>query len=442
MRKDQGNFPHPLYRAGLNYIIGVGGTMAFIILGKGFSYFFQLMLTYKFGAAVAGIFTIWFTCTHILSFLSRWGLDVLVVQLIPKYKTNVSKQWYTIRTVLIHALKTTIISAGIWFIIHGWIANHIFNNSILVFPFLTSVFIILPFNFLFLFSGILRGFKKFYHFAFLQHFLLHFFSFFILFLGSQFLFQDTPDHFPIFAFGAGITFSTFVGLVFIFRQYPSHTSLVPTEDKILKLGTPFALSNLAYFLLSWMDALLIGIFLTEEIVGMFNLILRIAMVISLPVLGINSISGPRISDAYFSKSLARLKKNILLTVIIGLITSIPIFAGILLFHEKILGSFGPEFAVCAVPLLILAGSQFIHAATGSAGLSLQMIDRAKDFQHILTGSVILKLILGIILIPAYGLLGAALNMFIITIIWKSTTWFMLIKRFKAISTSFRAETNV
>ena len=166
------------------------------------------------------------------------------------------------------------------------------------------------------------------------------------------------------------------------------------------------------------------------------------MVISLPVLGINSISGPRISDAYFSKALARLKKNIILTVIIGLITSIPIFAGILLFHEKILGTFGPEFAVCAVPLLILAGSQFIHAATGSAGLSLQMIDRAKDFQCILTGSVILKLILGIILIPAYGLLGAALNVFIITIIWKSTTWFMLIKRFKAISTSFRAETNV
>jgi O-antigen/teichoic acid export membrane protein len=90
----------------------------------------------------------------------------------------------------------------------------------------------------------------------------------------------------------------------------------------------------------------------------------------------------------------------------------------------------------------LAGSQFIHAATGSAGLSLQMINRAKDFQHILTVSVIIKLILGMILIPAYGLLGAALNVFIITIIWKSTTWFILIKRLKAISTSFGTETNV
>ena len=441
MGKTLESIPHPLSRAGLNYIIGVGGTMAFIIVGKGFSYFFQLMLTYKFGAAVAGIFTIWFTCTHILSFLSRWGLDVLVVQLIPKYKTNVSKQWYTIRTVLIHALKTTIISAGIWFIIHSWVANFIFNNSTLVFPFFTSVFIILPFNFLFISSGILRGLKKYYHFAFIQHFLLHLFSFTILFLGSQFFFQNTSDHFPIFAFGAGITISAIVGFIFIINKYPSYTPLTATDDKILKLGTPFALSNLAFFLLSWMDALLIGIFLTEEIVGMFNLILRIAMVISLPVLGINSISGPRISDAYFSKALARLKKNIILTVIIGLITSIPIFAGILLFHEKILGTFGPEFAVCAVPLLILAGSQFIHAATGSAGLSLQMINRAKDFQHILTGSVILKLILGIILIPAYGLLGAALNVFGITIIWKSTTWFMLLKRFKAISTSFGTETN-
>ena len=442
MGKTLKSIPHPLSKAGLNYIIGVGGTMVFIIAGKGISYFFQLMLTYKYGAAVAGIFTIWFTCTHIFSFLSRWGMDVLVVQLIPKYKTNVGKQWFTIRAIITQALKTTVISAGVWYLIHAWVANYIFDNSTLVFPFFISVFLILPFNFLFLSSGILRGFKKFYHFAFIQHFLLHFFSFIILFIGSQFYLQSTSIHFPIFAFGAGMTISAIVGLIFIYFKYPSSIPLTPTEDKILKLGTPFALSNLAYFLLSWMDALLIGIFLTEEIVGMFNLILRIAMVISLPVLGINSISGPRISDAYFSKKLTRLKKNIFLTVIIGLSTSIPIFAGILLFHVKILGIFGPEFAVCAVPLLILAGSQFIHAATGSAGLSLQMIDRAKDFQHILTGSVILKLILGIILIPTYGLLGAALNMFIITIIWKSTTWFMLIKRFKAISTSFRAETNV
>ncbi len=434
MNKTTSEQQYGFSRPELNYIIGVGGTMIFIIAGKGFSYLFQLMLTYKFGAAVAGIFTIWFTCTHILSFLSRWGLDVLVVQLIPKYKTNEGKQWYTIRSVLIQALKTTIISAVIWFIFHSWIANNIFNNSILIFPLFTSVFIILPFNFLFISSGILRGFKKYYHFAFIQHFLLHLFSFTILFLGSQFFFQNTSDHFPIFAFGAGITISAIVGFIFIINKYPSYTPLIATDDKILKLGTPFALSNLAFFLLSWMDALLIGIFFTEEIVGMFNLILRIAMVISLPVLGINSISGPRISDAYFSKSLARLKNNILFTVLIGFTTSIPLFIGVFLFHEKILGIFGPEFSVCVVPLLILASSQFIHAATGSAGLSLQMIDRAKDFQHILTVSVILKLILGVILIPTYGLLGAAFNVLIITVIWKSTTWVILAKRYRTIKT--------
>jgi len=132
--------------------------------------------------------------------------------------------------------------------------------------------------------------------------------------------------------------------------------------------------------------------------------------------------------------LARLKNNILFTVLIGFTTSIPLFIGVFLFHEKILGIFGPEFSVCAVPLLILAGSQFIHAATGSAGLSLQMIDRAKDFQHILTVSVILKLILGVILIPTYGLLGAAFNVLIITVIWKSTTWFILAKRYRTIKT--------
>ena len=62
-----------------------------------------------------------------------------------------------------------------------------------------------------------------------------------------------------------------------------------------------------------MDVLLIAYFLTEVDVGIFNLIMRVALVVSLPILGINSVLGPRISDAFFSKSAQRLKYNILFT---------------------------------------------------------------------------------------------------------------------------------
>ena len=422
-------------RPELNYILGVGGTMVFIIAGKGFSYLFQLTLTYKFGAAIAGIFTLWFTCINILSFISRWGLDVLSVQLIPKYKYSPAKQWFTIKSVVSIAIKTSVISSVIWLIVHSWIAENVFHNSSLVTPFFYCVFILFSFNILYLSGGILRGFKQFYSFAFIQHFFLHFIAFIILYFGESILNLETFSHFGIFSFAGGISISAFAGVFLVYKCYPKGILPKKTNDKILRAGTPFAFSNLSYFLISWMDALLIGFFLDNESVGIFNLILRIAMIISLPVLGINSVSGPRISDAFFSKSISKLKNSLLFTVRVGFSTAIPLALIILFFRTNVLALFGTEFESAVIPLTILAVSQFFHAVTGSAGLALQMMNRARDLQNILIVAVLLKLVLGAFLIPKYGITGATINVMFVTLFWKITTWVMLIKRYNAFKTS-------
>ncbi|MBT3179642.1 MAG: oligosaccharide flippase family protein [Candidatus Marinimicrobia bacterium] len=442
MRLPRYSWKHPFSHAGINYLIGVGGTMIFIIGGKGLSYLFQITMTYQYGASVAGIFTLWFLSINIMSFLSRWGLDVLSVQLIPKYQGQPGKQWYTIKSILVLSSITSLLFSGFWFLIHPWVAKTIFNNASLATPFFYSIFILFPFNFLFLFGGVLRGFKQFYSFAFVQHFFLHLVALIALFVGNNYLNQSINLQFPIYAFSIGIVGSTLAGIILVYKQYPNGIIIEKTDDKILKAGTPFALSNLSYFLLSWMDALLIGIFLNNESVGIFNLILRIAMIISLPILGINSVSGPKISSAFFSRSASKLKKNILVTVAVGFSTALPLSLIIILFREKILTLFGPEFGMASLPLLILAISQFFHSSTGSAGLSLQMMNRARDFQNILIGAVLLKLCLGTFLIPNFGLTGAAINVMIVTLFWKSTTWLILIKRFKTFRLSINGGLNV
>jgi len=422
---------HTIFQSRYAFLKGISGTTFIILAGKGFSYLFQLTLTYKFGALVAGIFTIWFTSINILSFLSRWGLDVLAVQLIPKYKSSLNKQWFIVNSIATLSLKITSGLIIIWLIVSPWVATNFFHNPSLVIPFKYSAILLIPFNFLFLSAGIHRGFNSYYSFAFIQHFLLHFFSFTFLIIGIRVLFSETSFLSPINAFAAGIVLTAIIGVGLLFHQFPRGVSIQPTNDNLFKSGIPFALSNIAFFLLNWMDVLLVAYFLTEVDVGIFNLIMRVALIVSLPILGINSVLGPRISDAFFSKSTQRLKKLFFFSCFTGTLTSLPIYIGLWISHPLILNYFGSEFNSAATPFLILAAAQFFHSATGSAGLSLQMMNHAKDFQNILFIVVIIKLVCGTFLISEYGLYGATLNVLIAVIIWKTATCITLINRYKS-----------
>ena len=435
MNKTTSKKQYGFSRPELNYIIGVVGTMVFIIAGKGFSYLFQLSLTYSFGTAIAGIFTLWFTSLHIASFLSKWGLDMLAVQLIPKYKADLDQQLAMVRALVKSAAISTLIFLGAWLLSYEWVAKSVLQNPDLKTPFAIILLIIIPMNTIFLVAGFLRGFGHVFSCSSIQYFSLPFTSFISLYVANKLLGFTNPLT-PIIAFSFGIGISSLAAIWIGWNKGIYRSSSSQLSQKLFSSGTPFALSNLAFFLISWMDTLFIGYYLNNESVGVFNLILRVAMIISLPVMGINSVIGPRISDSYFSKQYGQLIKNIKYTIFTGAGTALPILGGILLFQGKILSIFGPEFSEAAAPFIILASAHFIYAASGSAGLSLQMIERAKDFQYILGSAVLLKVFLAIFLIPKFGLIGTTIGILITTVYWQSITWFILTRRLKKFKIKF------
>ena len=94
--------------------------------------------------------------------------------------------------------------------------------------------------------------------------------------------------------------------------------------------------------------------------------------------------------------------------------NLPIFLVLVMFPQQILALFGPEFQAATTPLAILAGANLVNAATGMSGAVLDM-----------TGHTLLKLInapiafgvavgLNILLVPPFGLVGAALAVLIST----------------------------
>lgn len=79
---------------------------------------------------------------------------------------------------------------------------------------------------------------------------------------------------------------------------------------------------------------------------------------------------------------------------------------VLLAHE-VVSLFGEDFAGAAVPLAVMAVGQLVNVATGTAGGLLAMTGAARITVRNTVAVLILSLILDLLLIPRYGIVGAA-----------------------------------
>jgi O-antigen/teichoic acid export membrane protein len=87
-----------------------------------------------------------------------------------------------------------------------------------------------------------------------------------------------------------------------------------------------------------------------------------------------------------------------------------------------------EFLKGSDALIILSIGQFINAATGPVSNILMMTGKQKLNRNMMVGTTILAIILDFILIPRYGIIGAAsVNTF--GVILMNVIPFFLIKRF-------------
>lgn len=93
-----------------------------------------------------------------------------------------------------------------------------------------------------------------------------------------------------------------------------------------------------------------------------------------------------------------------------------------------MGLFGNEFLVGEVALIILSFGQFINAATGPVGNLLMMTGKQDVNRNIVIATTVITVILNAVLIPIYGIIGAAIVNVIGTILFNVIPYF-LVKRY-------------
>ena len=179
--------------------------------------------------------------------------------------------------------------------------------------------------------------------------------------------------------------------------------------RILRFSAPIWVSHIGYVFYAGVDVLLIAQFLDNRSVGVYTLTKTLTMLLSFVPLGITTVLLPKVAASRDQSHMSLLRTTVGITLGVNAI----ILLVMVLTYNWFIGTvFSQEYIVPLAVLLMLAFTEIcfgIHAIASAILLG-------KDKPHWESISrivvVILSITLGIVLIPRFGLTGAALTLLI------------------------------
>ena len=154
--------------------------------------------------------------------------------------------------------------------------------------------------------------------------------------------------------------------------------------------------------------ILLGVWQSSDAVGVYASATRAAGVASFLLLAVNAIAAPLMATAHRQGERADLERIARLSALMATLSSTPLIAIMLLFPAQLMSLFGPDFRIGASALIILSLGHGAKALVGSATVLLMMSGREGSLLRVSAWSVAANLLLCVVLIPLFGVNGAAL----------------------------------
>jgi len=391
----------------------IQGSLTFFILrilGMVVGYAFTLIVTRNLGASAWGIFVLCFTVLHIVSVIGKLGLDTALLRFIAQYnaqgKGKTAKYIY-FKSIIIIIPLSLLLSIFLYYL-SPLLAEKIFAKKHLA-PYLKLMsFALIPFVLLSINSESLRAFKKIKEYTTLQTFLPFLFAL-IFFSISFYILNIKSIKAVVVAYILGIGISFLFSFLLLNKEFSNKNGeleQIPLKQ-ILSISLPMLLTSSLFMIMSWTDTIMLGMWRTEEEVGIYNVAVRLSMITSFTLGAINSIAAPKFAEFWGKRDLEGLKGVAQQSTKLIFWTSAPVLILYLIFPGWFMGLFGEEFRKGVLALVLLTVGQFINAGTGSVGLILMMTDKEKVHRNLMLLVVIGNIILNVLLIPNFGIFGAA-----------------------------------
>jgi O-antigen/teichoic acid export membrane protein len=192
------------------------------------------------------------------------------------------------------------------------------------------------------------------------------------------------------------------------------------------------LASTLMLLVGWVDTIMLGAIKSEYEVGIYSVALKLAAILGIPLMAMNGVMATKLAQYWKNGDHSATKSLVYRSSQIIFFCSVPIAILIVIFSEKILFLFGNEFGSGNLALMILVAGQLISALCVSVGNFLQMTGAEKVFQRIVMLSLVINAAFNYLLIPTYGMTGAAIASSISIASWNILAAAYIWKRHKII----------
>lgn len=383
--------------------INLFGTAGHLILVFGYSVFLARVLP----PHDLGLYFLGFTVLSFLVVGSLMGMDLTIWRFVSLYMGEGSPERArgVVRSAFFVAFVASLIIGIVWFIGSDWLGNVVFHDEDLGLVFKIFAFALPLMVLARVFNAATQGLK-----------IMHY----------QVLSKDIGEQVSKFVLSAfllsfgliGILFANVIAgaismtIAFLFLQKKlSIFGRVEKSDSYLRVvaaySLPLTFSTIFNSMLVWINIWLVGFFRSPDEVGLFSIASRVAIFGTLVLCSFNTMFSPIIADLYNRNEVDRLRILFRFVTKWIIIFSTPVFLFVVLFADPVLKLFGKEYVLAATSLIILAVGQFINSATGPvAGMVLMSGHPRIDLINN-SAALALNVVLSMILIPRWGIEGAA-----------------------------------
>jgi len=394
----------------LEVINGAAVALLLKVLGAGLTFLFNLMLARTLGAEGAGLYFLALTVTTIATVFGRMGLDNTVLRFTA---ANASvDDWAAVKGVYKKGMKLALIassvSALVVFALAPFLAEKVFQKPELVSPMRWMSLAVVPMTFVMLHAEALKGLKRIRD------------SFIVFGVGvpaislTAFLLIGASYgvNGAIWAYALGAIFTALLGVILWYFATPQLRK-VSTSFRIndlLKSSIPLFWVASLNMMINWTATFALGVWGTQEDVGIFSMASRTALLTSLILTSVNSVSAPKFAELYNKKDINALGVTARSSAKLMTLIASPLLLLFLVAPQWVMGMYGEEFKEGGLLLAIMSIGQFINVVSGSVGYLLIMSGNEGIVKNIVLFIAVLSTILNFIFIYNYGAIGAAIGM--------------------------------
>ncbi|RLD45720.1 MAG: hypothetical protein DRI95_02560 [Bacteroidetes bacterium] len=371
----------------------------------------NVIITRTLGADSYGLFVLVTNVFGFIALFPQLGFGPAIIRYVSNYigKGENEKAKGTILFSSKLLLITSIVFLAISLLLSNWISEYLFDRPELT-PLLNILLLSLPFSVIAtVFFSALNGLKLIKYQIAASNIINPLVFFFLINI--------------IFFMGYGLTGLVWVmvfmgvamaGLSYYFLNigyFKLNRKLdsIVEKQELLRFATPIYLNQFLNTAIRFAPIFIMGYFLSNTDIGIFNVGFRIAMLVSVSLGAFRLIFSPTISSLYANNKkplISQLYKTVTKWIFtIALLT----FCIIILFTEPILNIFGKEFTSGISVLLLLVFGELINAGVGLVGSIILMSGRSKVVLFNASINFITIVSLSYFLIPDYGIIGAALS---------------------------------